>query len=253
MKDVKIVKDSLRIMNSTYVSSEEVDETSCDIRFTYKKRNYIIHINSNYKFMMIETTDSINGMNINNDTLELINYIRSMITFTEFEDYNVFAFSCRTESIDEGVHKILQVTKDIEIGDMVIDMEIADFTETIEQDGKIIPYDFGLNNFDKRIFEEDWLEDFNEKVSTLSEEDLFIMESTLAAYFYKLLNNLWEGEVIDPFITLYASSVLHEEIEKRLQDRKYNNWFNEWNRHFTEENIEKYLNDRNKEKNKELR
>ena len=33
------------------------------------------------------------------------------------------------------------------------------------------------------------LEDFNEKAVLLSEEDLFIMESTLISYYYKILNN----------------------------------------------------------------
>ena len=86
MKDIKVVKDSLRIMDANYVSSKKIDEDSYDLRFTYKKRNYILHINRKYKLMMLETTDSIYGMNINTDTLELINYIREMITFTEFEN-----------------------------------------------------------------------------------------------------------------------------------------------------------------------
>ena len=37
MKDIKVVKDSLRIMDANYVSSEKIDEDSYDLRFTYKK------------------------------------------------------------------------------------------------------------------------------------------------------------------------------------------------------------------------
>lgn len=253
MKDIKVVKDSLRIMDASYVSSKKIDETSYDLRFTYKKRNYILHINSEYKLMMLETTDSVYGMNINQDTLELIDYIREMILYTEFENYNIFSLSCTEEYKGEYIHRMLQITKDIGIGDMIIDIDTIEFTETTENNSKVIPYDFGLNNFDKRIFLDDWLEDFNEKVGTLSEEDLFIMASTLISYFYKILNNMWEGDMIDPFLISYATSILYEEIEKRIKERTFENWFNEWCNHFNKENLEKYLNSKNEEKNKELK
>lgn len=253
MKDIKVVKDSLRIMDANYVSSEKIDEDSYDLRFTYKKRNYILHINRKYKLMMLETTDSIYGMNINCDTLELINYIREMITFTEFEEYNVFSLSLRKEVKNGYIENILQVTKDVDSGDIIIDRESIDFTQTIEDKSKVIPYDFGLNIFDKRIFVEDWLEDFNEKVITLKEEDLFIMESTLISYYHKILNNKWEGDMIDPFLVSYASSILYEEINRRLEERTFEDWFNEWETHFSKENIEKYLNSKNEDKSKELK
>lgn len=252
MKDIKVVKDSLRIMDANYVSSEKIDEDSYDLRFTYKKRNYILHINRKYKLMMVETTDSIYGMNINCDTLELINYIREMITFTEFEEYNVFSLSLRKEVKNGYIEKILQVTKEVDSGDIIFDSESIDFNEIVEDKPKVIPYYFGLNNFDKRIFVDDWLEDFNEKVVTLSEEDLFIMESTLISYYYKILNNMWEGDMIDPFLASYSSSILYEEITRRLKGRTFEDWFNEWETRFDKENIEKYLNSKNEGKSKEL-
>lgn len=252
MKDIKVVKDSLRIMDANYVSSEKIDEDSYDLRFTYKKRNYILHINRKYKLMMVETTDSIYGMNINCDTLELINYIREMITFTEFEEYNVFSLSLRKEVKNGYIEKILQVTKEVDSGDIIFDSESIDFNEIVEDKPKVIPYDFGLNSFDKRIFSDDWLEDFNEKVVTLSEEDLFIMESTLISYYYKILNNMWEGDMIDPFLASYSSSILYEEITRRLKGRTFEDWFNEWETRFDKENIEKYLNSKNEGKSKEL-
>lgn len=253
MKDVKVVKDSLRIMNAINVSSEKIDDNSYDLRFTYKNRNYILHINIEYRLMMLETTESIYGMNINTDTLELVNYIREMTTFTEFEGYNVFSLSLRKNIKYGYVHKVLQVTMDVDSGDLIIDSESMNFLENMEGNSEIIPYNFGLNSFDQRLFDSDWLEDFNEKVVTLSEEDLFIMETTLVSYFYKLLNNKWEGEKLDPFIISYSSSVVYEEISRRLNGKSFETWFNEWQQHFDEENLEKYLNDRSKGKTKELK
>lgn len=252
MKDIKVVKDSLRIMNANYVSSEKIDEDSYDLRFTYKKRNYILHINRKYKLMMLEPTDSIYGMNINCDTLEVINYIREMLTFTEFEEYNVFSLSLR-KSINKGyVHNAMQVTMDVGIGDVIIDSEFIDFTESLENRSKVISYDFGLNSFDKRMFSDGWLEDFNEKVSTLKEEDLFIMLSTLVSYFYKLLNSKWEGDKIDPFLISYSTGILYEEINKRLKTRKFEEWFNEWETYFNKEALEEYMNSKGKNKTKNL-
>lgn len=253
MKDIKVVKDSLRIMDANYVSSEKIDEDSYDLRFTYKKRNYILHINRKYKLMMLEPIDSIYGMNINCDTLEVINYIREMLTFTEFEEYNVFSLSLRKEVKNGYIEKILQVTKDVGMGDIIIDSESIDFIETLEDKSKVIPYDFGLNSFDERIFVEDWLEDFNEKVVTLSEEDLFIMESTLISYYYKMINNKWEGDMIDPFLASFASSILYQEINRRLKRRTFDDWFNEWVTYFNKENLEEYVNNKNGDKSKELK
>lgn len=253
MKDVKVVKDSLRIMNASNVSSEKIDDNSYDLRFTYKSRNYILHINIKYKLMMLEPTESIYGMNINTDTLELVNYIREMTTFTEFEGYNVFSLSLRKNIKDGYVHKALQVTMDVDSGDLIIDSESMDFVENMEGNSEIIPYNFGLNSFDERLFDNDLLEDFNEKVVTLSEEDLFIMETTLVSYFYKLLNNKWKGEKIDPFIISYSASVVYGEINRRLNGKSFEIWFNEWQQHFDEENLEKYLSDRSKDKTKELK
>lgn len=252
MKDIKVVKDSLRIINSTNVSSEKIDEDSYDLRFTYKKRNYILHINRKYKLMMLETTESIYGMNINVDTLELINYIKEMIIFTAFEGYNIFSLSIRKWYEDIYIHKALQATVDAGCGDLIIDSEFMDFDENAGSNSEIILYNFGLNSFDERLFDNDWQEDFNDKVIVLSEEDLYIMESTLVSYFYKLLNNKWEDKKVDPFIISYLTSVLYREIKRRLGDKSFEIWFNEWQQYFDEENLEKYLIERSKGKTKKL-
>ena len=64
---------------------------------------------------------------------------------------------------------------------------------------------------------------------------------------------MWEGDTIDPFLVSYASSILYEEINRRLEERTFEDWFNEWETHFSKENIEKYLNSKNEDKSKELK
>lgn len=252
MNSINIIKDSLRIIKSKYVNGKKLDDNSYKITFLYKNRNYSLDINTKYKFIMLSTIESIYGMDINDDTLDLTQYIRQMILYTELETYNVFSFSVRKEIINNELHNILQVIEETDEFGAIIDVE-----EPVKNVEKIksetIEYNFGLNKLDKRLFDDEIFEDFNEKVSTLSEEDLYLMYTTLVSYFYKLTNNKWEDEKIDPYIIESMIFLIYNEIQRRLNEQSYYNWFNEWNNYFNNENIEEYLNNRNKDKNKELR
>lgn len=247
MNEIKIIKDSLRIIESKYVCSKKIDDNSYKITFTYKNRNYIMNLNIEYKFIMLTISESIYGMDINNDTQELMDSIRQMIVFTRFEGFNVFTVASREEIKNGENHKVLQITQEKDNRDLVIDIETIE-EEKNNYESKMIEYNFGLNILDKRLFNEDIFEDFDEKVSTLCEEDLFLMYTTLVSYFYKLIDNLWEDEKIDPYIIDDMINILYKEIQNRLKDKTYYEWFTEWNNYFTDENIENYLNNRNKEK-----
>ena len=244
------IKESLRINGSKYVSSKKIDEDSYKITFTYKNRNYILDINKKYKLIMLTTTPSIYGMDLNYDTIDLKEYIKQMVSYTEFENYNIISFSVRKDVIDNKIYNTLQVIKDMGAYDVLIDVE--DPIKSIEiPKYKIIEYDFGLNTFDERLFDKNIFEDFNEKVSTLSEEDLYLMYITFISYFYKLSNNIWDGSKIDPYIIENMISIIYNEIKNR--NIEYYDWYYEWNEYFNDENIESYLNNRNNEKNKELK
>lgn len=249
MKKINIIKNFLRAMDAKYVNGKKIDDNSYKITFTYKDRNYILDINREYKFIMITTTSSINGIDINNDTLDLIDNIKQMINFTQYEDYNVFSFSVRKEVKNEEMRNILQIVTEMNDIDAILDSEILG--EIIEKkEYKAINYDFGLDKFDERLFKEDIFEDFNLKVSTLCEEDLYLIYITLVSYFYKMINKTWQDEVIDPYIIDDMILIIYNEMQNRHID--YNSWFNEWNNYFTDENIENYLNNRDKDKKKEL-
>lgn len=252
MEDVKIVKDSLRIIESKYVISKKIDENSYKITFTYKNRNYSLGINKKYKFMMLTTLPSIYGMELNNDTLELIEYIKNMVSYLEFEDYNLFTFSLRSDVIDNSLYNVLETIEQNDTFDAIISSEILKEIMD-ENESRIIEYNFGLNTFDERLFDKDLFEDFNEKLSTLSQEDLYLIYITLVSYFYKFINNKWDGVKIDPYIIDDMILITYDEIQNRLNNISYQDWFTEWSIHFNKENIEKYLNDKNKDKNKELK
>jgi len=249
MRKINIIKNFLRAMDAKYVNGKKIDDNYYKITFTYKDRNYNLDINIEYKFIMITTTASMYGMDVNNDTLDLIDNIKQMINFTKYEDYNVFSFSARQEVKNEEMRNILQIVTEMNDIDAILDSEIlGDVIEKKEY--KAINYDFGLNKFDKRLFGDDIFEDFNIKVSTLCEEDLYLIYITFIFYFYKMINKTWQDEAIDPYIIDDMLLIVYNEIQNRHYD--YNSWFNEWNKYFTDENIEKYLNDRDKEKNKGL-
>lgn len=247
---MKSIKESLRINGSKYVSSKRIDDNSYKISFTYKNRNYSLDINKKYKFLMLTTTPSIYGMDLNDDTIDLIEYIKQMISYTEYEDYNVFSFSVRKEVIGNEIHNTLQVIKEMDEFDAIIDVE--DPVKSIESTQyKIIEYNFGLNTFDDRLFNIEIFEDFNEKISAFSVEDLYLIYITFISYFYKISNNMWEGEKLDPYIIESMINIIYNEIHNR--NLEYYEWYNEWNKYFTDENIEKYLNNKDNEKNKKLK
>ena len=112
--------------------------------------------------------------------------------------------------------------------------------------GIIINKDKGLYEFDNRLFFYNWNEDFNEKIESYTEEDIYLMISTFSSYYYKIYANKWNGEKIDPFVINYFSELLVERAKKYEKD--FEKWYAFWDEYFTKEEIEKYLDSRSKSK-----
>ena len=79
-------------------------------------------------------------------------------------------------------------------------------------------------------------------------EELYIIYNTLVSYFSKVVKNIWDGDLIDPFVINYFIEVVLQELYKRKVE--IDSWYNECSNYFAEINIEEYLN--NKDKRKEL-
>jgi len=247
IEDVNDIKVALRILDAKYVSSKVVDNYA-EIRFTYKNKNYILHINNFYKFMTLEIIDSICEMSIKDDVLSLIEDIRTIKSYLQFEDYPIFAILTDIKNEEGYITKKLQITIDDNNKDVVFHYETTLFQEVPTISSKIIQYNDGLNSFDERIFTNDWLEDFNEKVSTYTKEELYIMFSTLISYFNKVENNTWVGYKVDIFIIDYATQIILEELSNR--NININEWYNNLSNYFDKDTLDKYL--KTLEKRKEL-
>ncbi len=249
-EEVIIIKESLRIVDSKYVDSKQLDESSYEITFEYKNRNYKLYINSKYKLIVLSTIESIYGLDFNSDTLELVEYINIMMAYTMFEDYNFSSFSIRREKIKDVMFNSMQLINSK--GDY---NTIVETSNTVDDDmlynSNIILYNFGLDSFDRRLFNDDLFEDFSDKISTYSEEDLYLMYTTFVSYFYKIISNKWNDVFIDPFIINEKINIVYDEIINRKIEFK--SWYKSMEIHFTKENIELYLDNRDKNKKKELK
>lgn len=260
-EEAKSLKNALRIIDCKYVSSE-INEDEILVRFTHKKRNYILHISNDYGLVTIEQIESANIGNVGHDEFALLNDLREILPYTEFEGYNVYVISYLNSLGYVGNQPVIARKMEISLdtGNEDVTLFKAIIEPTKEVDGGIIDYFGGLYKFDNRIFEDDWLEDFNEKVSTYSEEDLFIMISTIASYPYKLLTDSWKGEKIDPFVLLYASELAINEAQKYINlypanegEDKFSGWYHMWELYFTDKILEDYLNKKGgNQKKKEL-
>lgn len=239
------IKEALRIIDAKYVSSEQKDEYDI-IRFTYKNRNYILNIISKYKLMILEQIESCIENKIDDISLGLLEDIDIIKSYMLFHDYHLLCISL-SENKEKDV-----IRKKLEFKDTDENMIIAFKNKTIENQEelkvKLIEYNEGLNSFDNRLFIEDWVEDFNEKISVYSLEELYIIYNTLVSYFSKVVKNIWEGDLIDPFVINYFIEVVLQELYKR--NVEIDSWYNEYSNYFAEINIEEYLN--NKDKRKEL-
>ena len=251
-EEVKYLKTALRIIDCKHVSSY-INDNEILIRFTYKNRNYILHINNDYGLVTIEQIESANIGSVGYDEIALLNDIREILPYTEFEGYNVYAISY-FNSLGYVGNKPVTIKKmeiSIDTGNEDIAVYRAIIKPTKEVEGEFVDYFGGLYEFDSRIFEDDWLEDFNEKVDTYSEEDLFIIISTIASYSYKLLTNSWKGKKIDPFVLSYVSEQAINEAQKYINlypvnegEDKFEGWYHMWELYFTDKTLEDYLNKR---------
>lgn len=257
-EEVKSLKNALRIIDCKYVSSKITDEEIL-IRLTNKKRNYILHINNNYGLVTLEQIESLNVGNIGYDDFALLNDLREILPYTEFEGYNAYIVSyLKTFGyVKDTPAMVRKMEVSIDTGNEDITVFKAIIEPSKEIDGKIIDYFGELYSFDNRIFEEDWLEDFNEKVSTYSEKDLFLIISTIASYPYKVLTDSWKGEKIDPYVLDYASEVAVEEVKKHIDEYftidvedKFSDWYHMWELYFTDKTLEEYLKSKEQKRKK---
>lgn len=244
LNDVEEIKNALRIIDAKYISSEIKDELII-IRFTYKNRNYLLNIVSKYKLMILEQIESCLENKIEDTTLGLLEDIRIIKSYMSFSDYYIMSTSINVIREKSESLKRMQLTVDNDIV-MNISNKNVDNEEIVEVG--LIEYDFGLNTFDSRIFEENWLEDFNKKICAYSLKDIFIIYSTLISYFSKVIKETWEGDIIDPFVISHALEVILNELHNRNEDAIL--WYNEYDSYFSDVGIENYLN--NKQKRKEL-
>lgn len=249
-EDVIIIKESLRIIDSKYVDSKQIDEGSFEITFEYKNRNYKLYINSKYKLITLSTIESIYGLDFNNDTLELVDYISLMLLYTMFDEYNLSSFSIRKEKIRDVMFNSLQIIN--YKGDYNTISEVSNTINNKEEyTSSLIPYDIGLDCFDKRLFNDNVFEDFSEKLSTYNEEDLYIMYTTFIGYFYKIVSKKWNDNYIDSFIINEKINIIYSEILKR--NIEFESWYKRMEEYFTKENIEIYLDNMGNNKKKELK
>lgn len=256
-EEAKSLKNALRIIDCKYVSSE-INEDEILIRLTNKNRNYILHINNNYGLVTLEQIESLNIGSIGYDEFALLNDIREILPYTAFEGYNVYVVSYMKSYgyVDDNPVVARKMEFSIDTGSEDITLFKAIIEASEEKDGKIIDYFGGLYNFDNRIFIDDWLEDFNEKVSTYSEEDLFIIISTIASYPYKILTDCWKGKRIDPFVLGYVMEKSIEEAKQYIElypaiegEDKFSGWYHMWELYFTDKVLDEYL-EMKKEKQK---
>lgn len=244
-EEIRLIKNALRILGALYVNSVINGETA-EITFSYKERNYKLHIDTKNQTMMLEQTESEKGIYIDDDTLGLLEDIRAIKEYSMFEHYKINAISFSSEFKGDFTLKKMQVTKDTRNKDIVLYINIADFNLSKQASGEIIQYDAGLNLFDRRIFKGEWLDDFDEKIKMYSNEDIYIIYSTLISYFYKITSNIWNDYKIDIFMIDLAIEKILVELKRRNID--IDSWYNYFSEYFNKEQIEKYLDQKDKGK-----
>ena len=100
------------------------------------------------------------------------------------------------------------------------------------------------HEFDDRLFENNWYEDFTNKLDTYTEEELFLMIETFSSYFYKIYANKWNGEKIDLFVIEYFNEKAIEYTKRYESD--FEKWYAFWDEYFTDDVREKYLKSKKK-------
>ncbi len=60
-----------------------------EVRFTYKKRNYLLHINTAHGIIILEQLYSLNQGEVGHDEMSLIEELKAIIEYTRFEGYKI--------------------------------------------------------------------------------------------------------------------------------------------------------------------
>ena len=257
IEDVNAIKIALRLIGCKYVSSEILDDVR--IRLTYKGRNYILYINDEYRIAFLEQIESIDVGDIGENEFSLLEDIRTILSTTEYRDYKLNTISGYKlhRFVEDNPVIIRKFELSVDTGDRDITLSKMIIERSELSTGNLIKYSGGLCKFDDRFFEDEWLEDFNEKVDTYSEKDLFLIISTIASYIYKTSMDLWSGYKVDPFVLEYISSVAIEAARVYIDlypavegENKFDGWYHMWELYFTDSVLEEYLKYKNKSKEK---
>lgn len=240
--ELEFFKLALRNLDYKNVTSEINDEI--EVRVSYEKRNYILHINPKYKIIIIEQIESLKNGKFSNNEYYIIEDLKAIIDYTSFEGYNIMYMSLNENN------NIFVTVRELQLVDLkhYNSITIGKPGLYTYKQGIIINKDKGLYEFDNRLFEDNWQEDFNEKLDTYSEEDLFIMIETFSSYFYKVYADKWKGNKLDPFVISYFCEKTIEKTKK--YENNFEKWYSFWDEYFTNNELNKYLDKRNKYKNK---
>lgn len=239
MKDELVFfKTALRNLDYKHVSSEIKD--NIEMRATYKNRNYIFHFNSKYKVIVVEQIESLHEHEFDVEEYEILQDLKAIIDYTQFEGYNIVYLSMlHTNELFIPIKK-MQIVNLIDNASL----SISKIDKPLFLQGIIINRDKGLYEFDDRLFENNWYEDFTNKLDTYTEEELFLMIETFSSYFYKIYANKWNGEKIDLFVIEYFNEKAIEYTKRYESD--FEKWYAFWDEYFTDDVREKYLKSKKK-------
>ena len=244
MNDKEFLKSVIIGLEAKYVN--EVED---GIKFTYEDRNYTLYINRDYNLVTLEGTNSIKSSEMDANTLELLRLLRMVLSYTEYEDFKII-YSSYYEKVTsifgiDFLSRAFEITNPND-NDKIIRLSKNEIRESIP--GKISNYMSYLKSFDKRLFDDDFLEDYRNKIYTYSEKDIFLIINTLSAYFYNICKKTWEDIIIDPFV---INDFLECAIDRtKFYSSNFDNWYNKWNDYFSKNNVEDYLNGKDKRKQK---
>lgn len=237
-EELVFFKMALRNLDYKHVSSEITDDV--ELRVSYKNKNYIFHINTKYKIIVVEQIESENEHEFGVDEHTIMEDLKAIIEYTPFEGYNVSYLSLlKTKELFIPL-KVMQMVNSRDNASL----SISRVDSNIPQQGIVINKDKGLYEFDDRLFGYNWYEDFNDKLDTYTEEELFLIIETFTSYFYKLYANKWNGEKIDLFVIEYFNEKAIEYSKKYESD--FEKWYSFWDEYFTDEIREKYLKSKKK-------
>lgn len=232
-EELVFFKTALRNLDYKNVSS--VIDDNVEIRVSYKNKNYIFHVNTKYKLIVVEQVDSENGHEFGVDEYTILEDLKAIIEYTPFEGYDVSYLSMlHTKELFIPI-KVMQIVNSRDNASL----SISRVDNNIPQQGIIINKDKGLYEFDNRLFEYNWHEDFNDKLDTYTEEELFLIIQTFSSYFYKTYANKWNGEKIDLFVIEYFNEKAIEYTKK--YESNFEKWYSFWDEYFTDEVRENYL------------